>query len=159
MTVGEKIRKTRKQKKMTQNTLARLTGLAAITIRQYEANKYIPKIENLRKIAHALDTSLSEFLEPGQTISEYDIDDDVWNSLIKTNDGKLHQEIETKIINGNFQLNGEQRRILLLFDALNADGKKEALKRIEELSFIPAYSIRHFLRLTPASYILNSALN
>ena len=140
MTVGEKIRKTRKQKKMTQNTLARLTGLAAITIRQYEANKYIPKIENLRKISHALDTSLSEFLEPGQTISEYDIDDDVWNSLIKTNDGKLHQEIETKIINGNFQLNGEQRRILLLFDALNADGKKEALKRIEELSFIPAYS-------------------
>ena len=140
MTVGEKIRKTRKQKKMTQNTLARLTGLAAITIRQYEANKYIPKIENLRKIAHALDTILSEFLEPGQTISEYDIDDDVWNSLIKTNDGKLHQEIETKIINGNFQLNGEQRRILLLFDALNADGKKEALKRIKELSFIPAYS-------------------
>lgn len=140
MTVGEKIRKTRRQKKMTQNTLAGLTGLAAITIRQYEANKYIPKIENLRKIAHALETSLSEFLEPGQTISEYDTDDDVWNSLIKTNDGKLHQEIETKIINGNFQLNGEQRHILLLFDALNADGKKEALKRIEELSFIPAYS-------------------
>ena len=92
MTVGEKIRKTRKQKKMTQNTLAGLTGLAAITIRQYEANKYIPKIENLSKIAHALDTRLSEFLEPGQTIREYDTDDDVWNSLIKTNDGKLHQE-------------------------------------------------------------------
>lgn len=140
MTVGEKIRKARKQKKMTQNTLAGLTGLAAITIRQYEANKYIPKIENLSKIARALDTSLSEFLEPGQTIREYDTDDDVWNSLIKTNDGKLHQEIETKIINGNFQLNGEQRRILSLFDALNADGKKEALKRIKELSFIPAYS-------------------
>ena len=126
MTVGEKIRKTRKQKKMTQNTLAGLTGLAAITIRQYEANKYIPKIENLSKIA--------------QTIREYDTDDDVWNSLIKTNDGKLHQEIETKIINCNFQLNGEQRLILSLFDALNADGKKEALKRIKELSFIPAYS-------------------
>lgn len=136
MTVGEKIRKTRKQKKMTQNALAGLTGLAAITIRQYEANKYIPKIENLRKIAHALETSLSEFLEPGQTISEYD----TWNNLIKTNDGKLHQKIETKIINGNFQFNEEQRVILLLFDALNADGKKEALKRIEELSFIPAYS-------------------
>ncbi len=140
MTVGEKIRKTRKQKKMTQNTLAGLTGLAAITIRQYEANKYIPKIENLSKIAHALDTRLSEFLEPGKTIKEYDTDDDVWNSLIKTNDGKLHQEIETKIINCNFQLNGEQRLILSLFDALNADGKKEALKRIKELSFIPAYS-------------------
>ncbi len=140
MTVGEKIRKTRKQKKMTQNTLAGLTGLAAITIRQYEANKYIPKIENLRKIAHALETSLSEFIEPGQTISEYDTSDDVWNSLIKTNDGKLHQEIETKIINNSFQLNTEQKRILLFFDALNGDGKKEALKRIEELSLIPAYS-------------------
>lgn len=140
MTVGEKIRKTRKQKKMTQNTLARLTGLAAITIRQYEANKYIPKIKNLRKIAHALNTSLSEFLEPDQTISKYNTTNDIWNSLINTNGGKLHQEIETQIINGNFQLNEEQRRILLLFDALNPDGKKEALKRIEELSFIPAYS-------------------
>ncbi len=138
MTVGEKIRKTRKQKKMTQNALAGLTGLAAITIRQYEANKYIPKIENLLKITHALETSLPEFLEPGQTISEYDTTDDTWSSLIK--DGKPHQQIETEIINGNFQLNGEQRHILLLFDALNADGKKEALKRIEELSFIPAYS-------------------
>ncbi|MFG6393089.1 MAG: helix-turn-helix domain-containing protein [Lachnospiraceae bacterium] len=110
MTVGEKIRKTRKQKKMTQNTLAGLTGLAAITIRQYEADKYTPKIENLSKIAHALETSLSEFLKPG-------------------------------LNNGNFQLNEEQRRILLFFDALNANGKKEALKRIEELSFIPAYSL------------------
>ncbi len=109
MTIGEKIRKTRKQKKMTQNTLAGLTGLAAITIRQYEAGKYIPKIENLSKIAHALETSLSGLLETG-------------------------------LNNGNFQLNEEQRRILLLFDALNTDGKKEALKRMEELSFIPAYS-------------------
>lgn len=140
MTVGEKIRKTRKQKKMTQNTLAELTGLAAITIRQYEANKYIPKIENLSKIAHALNTSLSEFLEPDQIICKYDTDDDIWNSFIKANDGRLTQEIKTKIINGNFQLNEEQRRILLLFDALNPDGKKEALKRIKELSFIPTYS-------------------
>lgn len=136
MTVGEKIRKTRKQKKMTQNTLARLTGLATITIRQYEANKYIPKIENLCKIAHALETSLAEFLESAQTINEYD----TWNNLIKTNNGKLHQEIKTPIIHGNFQPDTEQRRILLFFDALNADGKKEALKRIEELSLIPAYS-------------------
>ncbi len=109
MTVGEKIRKTRKQKEMTQNTLAGLTGLAAITIRQYEAGRYIPKIENLNKIALALETSLSEFLKPN-------------------------------LNNGNFQLDAQQRRILLLFDALNPDGKKEAIKRIEELSFIPAYS-------------------
>lgn len=109
MNVGEKIRKTRKQKKMTQNTLAGLTGLAVITIRQYEAGKYAPKIENLSKIAHALESSLSEFLKPD-------------------------------LNNNNFQLNEEQRCILLLFDALNTDGKKEALKRIKELSFIPAYS-------------------
>ena len=76
MTVGEKIRKTRKQKNMTQNTLARSTGLAAITIRQYEADKYIPKIENLSKIANALETSLSEFLKPDQAISEYGTTDD-----------------------------------------------------------------------------------
>ncbi len=119
MTVGEKIRKTRKHKGITQNTLASLTGLAAITIRQYEAGKYIPKIENLHKIARALETSLDYFLEPGQAINRHNA---------------------AGIINSSFQLNTEQGRILLFFDALNTDGKKEALKRIEELSLIPAYS-------------------
>lgn len=119
MTVGEKIRITRKQKGITQNTLAELTGLAAITIRQYEAGKYIPKIENLCKIASALENSLDEFLEPGQTTDRHNADG---------------------IINSSFHLNTEQKRILLFFDALNTDGKKEALKRIEELSLIPAYS-------------------
>ena len=95
MTVGEKIRKTRKQKGMTQNTLAGLTGLAAITIHQYEAGKYIPKIENLCKIASALETSLDYFLEPDQAI------------------------------NSSFQLKKEQGLIFLFFDALNADGKKK----------------------------------
>lgn len=44
--------------------------------------------------------------------------------------GKLHQEIEPRIINDSSQLNKEQRHILLLFDALNMDGKKRSLKRI-----------------------------
>lgn len=97
MTVREKIRKTRKQKKMTQNILAGLTGLAAITIRRYEADKYIPKIENLSKIAHALETSLSEFMKPDQTTSGYDIYDDVRNSLIKKMMANCTRKLKPKL--------------------------------------------------------------
>ena len=54
MTVGEKIQAVRKEKGLSQKELSENTGLAEITIRQYESNKRKPKIENNRKIALAL---------------------------------------------------------------------------------------------------------
>lgn len=63
MTIGERIRFYRKQNKLTQKQLAEICGLAEITIRQYEANKYIPKIGNLQKISSALNLTVSELME------------------------------------------------------------------------------------------------
>ena len=54
MSSSEKIKQFRKAKGLTQKQLADLTGLAEITIRQYEAGKYEPKIDKLRRIAAAL---------------------------------------------------------------------------------------------------------
>ncbi|MDR1539024.1 MAG: helix-turn-helix domain-containing protein [Clostridiales bacterium] len=55
MTTGEKIKKRRKELSMSQRRLAELTGIAEITIRQYECNRFLPKIEQIKKIALALD--------------------------------------------------------------------------------------------------------
>ena len=60
-----------------------------VKTRQYEANKYAPSVENRRKIASALGVSLSEFLEAGQILREYNPDDDTWNSLIMDEHGNL----------------------------------------------------------------------
>lgn len=59
MTIGESIKFYRKQNKLTQKQLANMCNLAEITIRQYEADKYIPKIGNLQKISAALNIPLT----------------------------------------------------------------------------------------------------
>lgn len=63
MSIGQNIKKYRKEKKITQKELATLVGVNEVTIRSYEAEKYRPKIETLKKIADALNISIAE-LEP-----------------------------------------------------------------------------------------------
>lgn len=60
MTIGENIRKIRKQKGLAQKRLAELSGLNEVTIRSYELGKFKPKFETIQKIAKALDISTSE---------------------------------------------------------------------------------------------------
>lgn len=54
MTLGKKIKLFRKEKGYSQQKLADLTGLARITIAQYETNKYQPSEQNLNKISSVL---------------------------------------------------------------------------------------------------------
>ena len=63
MEIGDKIRKYRKQQGLTQKKLAELSGLNEVTIRSYEANKYKPKLNNLRKIAKVLGVYVGELAE------------------------------------------------------------------------------------------------
>ncbi len=140
MAIGEKIKIIRKARQVTQKQLGVVTGLAEITIRQYEANKYAPSVENLRKIASALGVSLSEFLEPSQILREYNPDDDTWNSLIMDEHGNVKQYIQTQVTCNTFHPSVDQQALLRYFDSLNAKGKKEALKRVEELSQLPQYA-------------------
>lgn len=63
MTIGESIKFYRKKKKLTQKKLGEMCNLAEITIRQYEADKYIPKIGNLQKISIALNVPFTDLLD------------------------------------------------------------------------------------------------
>lgn len=63
VTTGELIRKHRKENKITQKKLGEMTGLAEITIRGYESNQYKPKIENIKKIAKALEIPVGSLME------------------------------------------------------------------------------------------------
>lgn len=58
MTTGERIQAARKKAGLTQEQLAQKIDSATITIRQYESGKREPRIEQLRKIASALEVSL-----------------------------------------------------------------------------------------------------
>ena len=64
MTIGEKIRALRNAKGYSQKYLGELAdGINEVTIRKYEAGYRNPKPDQLEKIARALGTSLSYFIE------------------------------------------------------------------------------------------------
>lgn len=65
MTIGERIKEKRKAARFTQKELAERAGTATGTIQQYELGKRQPRLEQLRRIALALNTSVSELVEPG----------------------------------------------------------------------------------------------
>ena len=62
ITYGSVIKSARTKAGLTQKELAKKTGLAEITIRQYETNKREPRTENLKKIASALNIPVNELL-------------------------------------------------------------------------------------------------
>jgi len=64
MTVGERIKELRGQKKLTQTELGKLVGLTYIQIGRYETNKSNPSADVLHRLAAALDTT-TDFLMKG----------------------------------------------------------------------------------------------
>ena len=57
MNIGERIKKARKSKGLTQKALAEKVDIAEITIRKYEGNSREPSFDMLQKVAAALDVS------------------------------------------------------------------------------------------------------
>ena len=63
MTSGTKIRYYRKLKSITQKSLATLSGVSEISIRKYEAEVHAPSIEQLKKIADALNINIALLID------------------------------------------------------------------------------------------------
>lgn len=64
MTTGEKIKKIRLVRGMTQKELGEKVGLSDVRIRQYELNNRTPKEDLLRKIAEVLEVNYYALCEP-----------------------------------------------------------------------------------------------
>lgn len=64
--IGKKIKARRKELKITQKDLAQKVGIAEVTLRQYEAGLYMPKIETRAKLARALQCKYED-LFPSET--------------------------------------------------------------------------------------------
>ena len=65
MTIGEKIRATRKEKGMTQKQLAEMCKMADSAIRKYESGQVKPKTEMIKRIASALDVPATHLMDRG----------------------------------------------------------------------------------------------
>ena len=60
--VGERIKYFRKERKMTQEQLAELTGIHPVSIRKYETNKMQPQIEQIERIASTLQVNANAII-------------------------------------------------------------------------------------------------
>lgn len=88
---GDKIRKYRTEKGLTQKKLGELCGIADSNIRKYESGNQNPKIETIQKIANALEVNINE-------LTSYKIstkDGNTYNST-STNADLLSRKIELK---------------------------------------------------------------
>ena len=120
---GDMIRKYRTEKGLTQKKLGKLCGIADSNIRKYESGNQNPKIETLQKIADALDIPVNRLLA-GKIING----DELKEKLSEY--GLTHLVPDTE----------EERIVLENCKRLNETGKKEAAKRVEELTHLEKYT-------------------
>lgn len=131
MTIGDKIKKFRKYRNMTQKQLGILCGFsentADVRIRQYESNSKIPKDDMLKNIADALNVNVCALNESSLYAAE-----DVMFSLFELDD---HYSIPLFKIIDDTDSSFPQERIAIAFKyKLINDFLKEWLIRKEELS-------------------------
>jgi len=125
MNTGEIIKSLRRDRRITQKHLAELTGLATITIQQYEASKYKPKLEQLQRIAAALNVPVTDLVEP----DVLNITNDMLELFSNSN---LKAEPST-------QNSSQENYLIVKFRELNEKGKKKATDYIDDLAQIPEY--------------------
>ena len=125
MTVGENIKRIRKEKGLTQKQLGALCtpNISESTIRKYELGLLNPKIETQKKIAKALGIPVS----------------------LLSNDLEDMDNVECKEI---FKLspseefhNMRKKDLINAFNSLNNTGQLEAVKQVELLTKIPEYQL------------------
>lgn len=146
MNIGQRIKEARLEKGLSQAQLAEKCGFATITIQQYERNKREPKLENLQKIADALDMSVIAFLDfaPESATNEekerWRVIQEIYKKIISyQEEGKTIRIIDGGIYSVEENISTLEEKLKAAFRSLNAPGQQKAVERVEELTEIPKY--------------------
>jgi len=132
----EKIRYYRKQKGYSQEKLAEKTDLSKMSIRRYETGERQPRIEQLHRIAEALDVRIWDLLGMSKQDAVLMYGVEAWNTT-PYNIDELSSVIKKDIIYEN-----NLKQLTKAFNDLNNTGQKEAVKRVKELTFNPEYKAK-----------------
>ncbi|WP_440881290.1 helix-turn-helix domain-containing protein [Tenacibaculum sp. C7A-26P2] len=73
MTLGQKITKIRKEKKLSQIDVAKFVGVSRDAISKYERDDIIPSVENAKKIAQVLNVSLDYLVSEDGNLEVVDV--------------------------------------------------------------------------------------
>ena len=156
MTIGERIKKIRKEKGLTQKSLGEKCGINEVQIRHYEIGKSTPKISTIEKIASGLGVSVTDLLykESGNTpgelketllrqIEEITAEHPensiplIKKALMESQyiTMKTIKELEAK----ELESKAEEKLILDQYNKLNHAGKQKAVEYTTDLAQMPKY--------------------
>lgn len=117
---GENIKRIRKEKNITQKQLAERSGLSVTSIQYYECGKFKPKVEQVERLAEALEVSPVEIMGFNY-----------WDSNVSV------QQIanEAAVLDSIGSAYGEQAvSVLIDFLSLNDTGRRKAAEYIADLT-------------------------
>lgn len=131
--IGDKIRKGRYVKGITQKDLAKRIGVKPPTLAQWESGKRKPKLETLKKIADALDVPVYtiyddyEFIDPGEGLTE--------DQIAKQ---KAQDQEQLKVIKKSNGAKNEDK-LLHNFNAVNEEGQQKIVEYSNDIAENPKY--------------------
>lgn len=138
MNIGERIKTARKKAGLTQAQLAEKTGVATITIRQYELGKRQPRIEQLRKIASALGLYISDLVE-GEQWKQFSPEELMPEERLAKVASENLPPTTVKAGWKSVPTNQNRTRMNAAFDQLNPEGQAVAADQVENLTYNPKY--------------------
>ena len=144
---GANIRAVRRRKGLTQEELAKMTGISVMSIRRYEKGERIITDETVMKIANALDIEWQKL--KGCVFWGYNGDGfEIWGPPDSITE--LDQIFADNIIQHDGQCKQISNRINVALEKLNDEGRQEAAKRVEELTEICRYQAQPPAEAPPA---------
>ena len=87
MTFGEKVKQARIVLNLSQSELALKTGISERSLYTYEQANIIPRSSNIKKLAEALNVSVSYLVDEDETDKEKNIDHDFFLANVKNEFG------------------------------------------------------------------------
>lgn len=106
MSIGENIKKIRKEKGLTQKELGKLINVSESQIGSYENGYRNPKIVTIRKISKALDVYMGEIIDDWDLIPDEDLKKDFEKS-IELENKKFYKELDKRQITLIYELIGK----------------------------------------------------
>lgn len=140
MTIGERIRIARKDAGLTQKALGAKCQMPDSQIRQYELGMVKPKLEQIQRIANALNVNANVLLEDIAPASKEELVKNEIIDIIK----KLNISVNTIEFNENPAIVitdavEKRRKYIHAYDSLNSSGQDKAIEQVELLTKIPEY--------------------
>lgn len=130
MTFGEKIKKIRKDKKMTQSELAQKMNCTKVMISQYEHGQRKPKLETIEKFARALGVSPGVFFLSGNAPIDEEITEEVEKQLLE----------DDAIIPFEDQEAPKEKILIDTFNSLNETGQNKVIEYTKDIFSISKYT-------------------